>query len=430
MTIAQRARLVVALGILNLVLAGLALAVGAFGGPVSTPPPGGDTAARPSSTPAVSEPSSSAVTPSSAASPTPVPPSPSASATAALIPTPAPVSPSPTIEPTPNGGVAGATPTPSGIVTPPLVSGGGTSGPLSRPTPGPTPRPTPVPTRTPAPTVRPTPNPTPTPPPPTPSPKPKHARHARPACPGSVSGPPGHNKGATDGRPCSGRKAHHVSHARTDRPRDDAAPKPRHEAKLGESKPRAPKRLPERSRAAHPQSGRHEQEERSGGKGHSDGMVLFMPLSAAWAAWTAARRRAAGRSLRGRTGDRRSTGPPAGEGADQPATMPSCLHSSALPAASASSPRSGSTGSSAMSGGAHAAELTFAPSGGRSSAATPSGDRTRPTSPDRPRTSAGSKIVGRAGAAARRARTRRSAATWAGATDHPPGGSRQYSASS
>jgi hypothetical protein len=178
-TSAQRARLVVALGVLNLVLASLALAVG-ISAPTQ-PIPG--VAAAPSSTPAgpVSLPPVETPPPVRTPSPGPTesaPPAPPPSATPEAT---------PTTEPS-------VTPVPIGVV---IVA--------NRPpaTPDPTtPAATPDPTARPNPTDPPKPPPSTKPPKPSPTPKPAVKPQAHPPCPGSVDGPPGHSKGQPWEKPC------------------------------------------------------------------------------------------------------------------------------------------------------------------------------------------------------------------------------------
>jgi hypothetical protein len=268
-TIAQRARLVVALGILNLILATIALAVGAFGPTLpSSGPNRSDTAALPSASAAAATTASPATNPSGSGPGTSGPletglPGGSPSPSSSPLESP-PVSPSP-IEPTPT---PAALATPSAI--PPAISS-------SRPTAAPTPRPTPVrtpqptPEPTPRPTVRPTPEPTPEPtprptPPPTPRPSPtKHGHHPRPPCPGDRNPPPGHDRGTDNGRPCSSDGPH-------------GGPK-----------------SPRSDRDSRPESG---------GKDHAEELIVVLPLLAGAAAWTAVRRRAHERGVRRRASSR------------------------------------------------------------------------------------------------------------------------------
>ena len=178
MTAAQRLRLVLALGVINLVLASVALGIGITGAPFATPGI------------AVVEPSPS--TPSGAGSggqsPSPNPtsptipeatgrpggpgPLPSAEPTAQPTPTATEVSPNESIEPSPSAvpsEVPVSTPTVAATTPEPVLAGnpgtnpptgggeGGGSGP--RPTPTPTPKPTARPTPTPTPVVNPRPKP-------------------------------------------------------------------------------------------------------------------------------------------------------------------------------------------------------------------------------------------------------------------------------
>ncbi|HET9519735.1 MAG TPA: hypothetical protein VFO73_01665 [Candidatus Limnocylindrales bacterium] len=190
-TAAQRARLVVALGLLNLVLATFAVAVG-----ISAPSEGDGIAGGPSNQPGSLEPTASPVLPpgpATSASPQPsVPIGPSA------LPSPSPApSVFPTTEPSPTptspGVIVAVRPTPT-PTAPPVIAPTPVATPTPAATPKPTPRPTPTPQATPEPTPRPTPKPTPT-------PKPAKEQ-SKPPCPGTVDGPPGHNKGGDDTRPC------------------------------------------------------------------------------------------------------------------------------------------------------------------------------------------------------------------------------------
>ena len=196
-TSAQRARLVVALGVLNLVLASLAFAVG-IGAPRL---PAGEVAV-------VSVVPSAAAPPSSLASGEPgstprVEPSPSVSQRPE---TPASPGPGATVEPS-------TIPVPTGAI---IVAARPTEAPTSapaRPTPGATspastpaattPASTPAPTTKPEPTDPPHPTPSAKPPPkPTPPPKPVVKPKSHPPCPGAVDGAPGHNKGQPGHEPC------------------------------------------------------------------------------------------------------------------------------------------------------------------------------------------------------------------------------------
>ena len=214
-TSAQRARLVLALGVLNLVLASFALAVGIVG---PRQPDQGVAGVDRSSPPSSSAPSPEA-TQSSPVAIVPSTPGPSIES-GSPVPTSTPsVEPSaiasPIVEPSPSEVVVAVVPTPT-----PTTSGAGGSGngPSSQPAtiPGPpvnpiliaaplTPRPTPTPARaTPPPTPRPTPQATSA---PTAKPVTKPVR-ARPPCPGSVDGAPGHNKTNQADRPCKSHGHH------------------------------------------------------------------------------------------------------------------------------------------------------------------------------------------------------------------------------
>jgi hypothetical protein len=216
-TSAQRARLVLALGVLNLVLASFALAVGIVG---PRQPDQGVAGVDRSSPPSSFAPSAEATQ----SSPVAIGPSTPGSSVVSGSPGPAStpsVEPSaiasPSVEPSPSEVVVAVVPTPT-----PTSSGAGGSGngpssqpatsppPPANPTPTaaqPTPRPTPTPARaTPPPTPRPTPQATPA---PTAKPVTKPVR-ALPPCPGSVDGPPGHNKTDQAVRPCKS----HGHHAR------------------------------------------------------------------------------------------------------------------------------------------------------------------------------------------------------------------------
>lgn len=191
MTSAQRARLVVALGVLNLVLASLAFAFG-----ISTPRPNPDIAVVTSAP----EPTTSAGTSASPAEPTQPTPSqgePGGSAGPSATPS-TPLLATPSLEATP-------IPIPLGVL---IVGRPPTEPPdVTTPTPQPTPAATPV-EPNPTPTAKPPPpKPTPTakpPPKPTPTPPPQPATHkdVHPPCPGSVDGPPGLNKTTGKDKPC------------------------------------------------------------------------------------------------------------------------------------------------------------------------------------------------------------------------------------
>ena len=192
MTSAQRARLVVALGVLNLVLAAFAFAVG-IGAPEF--PSGG--IAVGSSTPGVVTPSAEGSSQPTGTTEPSIAPSEGASGEPSVGPTE-----SASATPAPSGGGIAVRPTPSPTGSPVIR-------PTAAPTTGPTPTvaptqppgatPTPGPVATPKPTPHPTPQPTPK---PTPTPKPVAHEHKRPPCPDVVDGPPGHNKNVSTDRPC------------------------------------------------------------------------------------------------------------------------------------------------------------------------------------------------------------------------------------
>lgn len=176
MTIAQRARLVIALGVMNLALAIAALAVGGLG--VNQGAPGQAGSALGSPVAVVPTPSASAPGPSS----TPVP-----STVGSLTPSlGATSSPSPSTSPSE---------APAETATPGPRTPASSSPPLAHRTPAPTTAPQPQ--KTPRPTARPTPRPT-----PAPTARPAVPR-PRPPCPGTVNGPPGHGKVTNPGRPCA-----------------------------------------------------------------------------------------------------------------------------------------------------------------------------------------------------------------------------------
>jgi hypothetical protein len=242
-TAAQRARLVVALGIVNLVLAGVAFGVGVTSDPTVTP---------------VIEPGPVAIIPT---------PSPNATGSPEATPAPTPQASVPGLEP---AATPSATPTPSPTVEPsnPVTAvvptpgqaepgagpqaPAGPGGPDPRPTPpvpaAPTrPRPTPTPAATPAPTpsatAAPTPAPTPaatpaatpqtppaatpaatppTPAAPTPLASPETVGDGHPPCPSDGAPPPGHNKGGDpQERPCKGGKSDHGDTDKGDKGKDD-----------------------------------------------------------------------------------------------------------------------------------------------------------------------------------------------------------------
>jgi len=211
-TSAQRARLVLALGVLNLVLASFALAVGITGSrPTDLGVAGVDRSpivASPTGSPAVTP--GESLTPSASTGPTSPGSSgvPGSQAPGSSVPPSAEPSPSPT----PSEIIVAVVPTPTPVAIPTATPGGGTiTPPTLRPTSAPsTPRPTAVPA-TPRPTTRPTPKPTPA---PTAKPNAKPP-HTRPPCPGSGTGPPGHNKGGSADRPCKG--GHHGNGGKQDK---------------------------------------------------------------------------------------------------------------------------------------------------------------------------------------------------------------------
>lgn len=186
MTSSQRARLILSFGVLNIVLATIALGIGgvelqqraaASGGPsqiavVPTASPTGGSAPSAAATESPSAGETQSTTPSS---PTP-PPSVTPSATlvgpgptSGLASTPAPASPAGPANPT-----AAPTAAPTARAT-------------ARPTPAPTPRATPQPTA--KPTAKPTPKPT-----PAPTAVSGGTAKARPPCPDKGGSPPGHAK--------------------------------------------------------------------------------------------------------------------------------------------------------------------------------------------------------------------------------------------
>ena len=206
-----RVRLVIALGMLNLVLVTVALAIGSVA--PTNPGPGGIAGGQTSQP---SGPLTGAASRQPSPSPQPASPTPGSSTGGGPSPTGGGTAPSPSPEPSasevpsasPQGSPAASlepsvppastqtnppsTPRPPASVVPARPS-------RPSPTPERTPRPTATPVRTPQPTSTPT-QPT-LPPPATPK--------ARPPCPGSVDGPPGHHK--TTGpvvRPCGHGRGH------------------------------------------------------------------------------------------------------------------------------------------------------------------------------------------------------------------------------
>ncbi|HYX10543.1 MAG TPA: hypothetical protein VE817_01090 [Candidatus Acidoferrum sp.] len=201
MTAAQRARLVVALGLLNLILATVALTAG-FVAPARPDHDIAVTGATPAPSPSL------AIEGSPGANPTPA-----ESAGSGSEPPPASVGPSiePSIAPSPASSgepPASTAPTEGPIVAVAPTPTPGTTNPSPSPavsTPRPTHQPTPQPTAhpTPRPTAKPTPRPTAR-PTATPEPVTGKVSKPRPPCPGDGSGPPGHNKvEPPPGRPCS-----------------------------------------------------------------------------------------------------------------------------------------------------------------------------------------------------------------------------------
>jgi hypothetical protein len=202
-TSAQRARLVVALGLLNLILATVALTAGALA-PTRPGPEvaGGNQSAAPTGAASGSPSVPTATTPASLGSGTSQPPGPSES-TGAVSPSATP-STEPSASPIGSGPIVaqGPTPTPAPLGSSPPVLVGQSQSPPPTATPAPTvtPRPTaqptsqPAPQPTPRPTVKPTPQPTARPTPtPTPAPNVNKVKKPRPPCP-SAGMPPGHNK--------------------------------------------------------------------------------------------------------------------------------------------------------------------------------------------------------------------------------------------
>jgi hypothetical protein len=215
-TSVQRARLVVALGILNLALATMAFAVGTFGIPASplvgpaqpsgntavgqSPSAGPTTSQAPASTPSGTAPASES--PGGSSPPESPPASPAASPTPSSTTTAVnPNIPPATIGPTlvPSGSPGGETPAPAQPTEAPTVP---TAQPTSTPSVQPTVAPTPAPTT--APTTRPTPA-------PTAQPAAEPAARDHPPCPQDIEGPPGHNKTSDPKQPCGQGKDKHGS---------------------------------------------------------------------------------------------------------------------------------------------------------------------------------------------------------------------------
>lgn len=184
MTTSQRARLILSLGVLNIVLATIALGIGGFelqqrasasGGPsqIAVVPTASPTGA---STPSAETTQS----PSTGETPSQEPPV-----------TPSGQAQTPTPSVTPSATLVSPSATSALASTPAVASPAGPSSPTAAPTPAPTPRPTAR--STPAPTPTPTPKPT-----AKPTPKPTVAAgakaKARPPCPNKDGSPPGHAK--------------------------------------------------------------------------------------------------------------------------------------------------------------------------------------------------------------------------------------------
>ena len=208
-TSAQRARLVIALGVLNLVLATFALAVG-FTAP--RPPDRGiagidqtPAASAPVATPLVTPtggPSTPAPTESPVGTTSPTPPS-SAEPTPSAVPSsePSPTGVMVAVNPSPAASAPAATPAATPVANPP-VSQPTTNPPAATPSPAATP-----PAATAAPATPEPAQPTAKPPKPTPAPTPKPVTkpaRLRPPCPGTVAGPPGHNKSTASHGSCKG----------------------------------------------------------------------------------------------------------------------------------------------------------------------------------------------------------------------------------
>lgn len=293
-TSAQRTRLVVALGILNLVLATMALAIGTFGLPTTPtigPRPTGETAAEsPSPTAVAGLPSPTpgqTLEPGLTPGPQPTPPAP----------TP-PASEPPTGTPGPSASPPSSSAPPS--VEPTATPGGPAGGPAGGPEPTPGGTPTPAqPTPTPEPTATP---PTATPPPPTPEPTP-----SRPP-----AGPPGDN-------------GNHGPKPDKPNPPNEKPNKPK------PPKPKPPKPKPKPDHPVKEKADKHDDGDNEGGKDQDkDSGSVPAPLALGLAGWlTAVRRRlaglraAAGTRIRGTARIRQKakgglSGPPRG-GSERPA---------------------------------------------------------------------------------------------------------------
>jgi hypothetical protein len=257
-TVAQRARLVVALGILNLCLATLAVAVGTFGIPSSPirPIATGPVAARPSPSPSIDSPAPSQGLPSS-------PP-----ATVAPPATPNPTEPPPASGPpvgSPEPSAAPSSPVETAAPTPPLVAGV-TPAPLAPA--GEPPRATSQPAVTPA--------------PPAPTPRPPVATltpaTAKPATAAPATAPPATPRAAAGANPGLA-----VGHDRDGDGVDDH----QNDTGKGHDLDRRGAEPPGRANADNAAG-------RGGGNRH-DGVVLVPPLLLSASAWLAAIRRRFGR---------------------------------------------------------------------------------------------------------------------------------------
>jgi hypothetical protein len=188
-TTAQRARLVLALGVMNLVLAVAAVAVGGLGNPAPGFAPGASGVAIAPTAPAPSAAGSGGVgpgaSPGSLAPASPPQSLPTASPpTGVPSPSATPTNPPPGSSATPEPGTVGPPAvgqTPAPTAAPTAATGGPAPKPTARPTPRPTSRPTPPPTAAPA------------------------ISRPRPPCPGAGDAPPGHAKVFNPSRPCGQR---------------------------------------------------------------------------------------------------------------------------------------------------------------------------------------------------------------------------------
>ena len=208
MTSAQRARLVVALGLLNLVLATVALTAGL----IAPSQPDRGVAAGTSPAPSELVPGTSS-NPSASPANSPTTPVGSESAPPGSPSVPPSVEPSvePSTSPAPSAPTVAQGPTPTPAASPIVVK---TPAPTATPRSTATPRPTSQPTATPPTPPKPTPEPTarPTVPPtpaPTTAPVDGKVKNPRPPCPSAGGDPPGHNKGQEPmTRPCGGKGDH------------------------------------------------------------------------------------------------------------------------------------------------------------------------------------------------------------------------------